>query len=475
MTNVVSSVTIVLVPLTLFFISGCAFPITQSEIEEDVAAIRENESSRAPEQWVTSANTQEIQVAWIDTFKDPLLVNLVEEALTNNRNLQAAAAGVERAQALAGRAGATLSPTVDLTAGANRSGTGNSAVSDSTDLDIGLRFGWELDLWGRIRAGVRAAEADADAAAADYRYARESLAAGTAKAYITAVAAHLQTATAQDTVEILEEILRIVKVKKKNDAASGQDVALATSDLANARDHLITVEGSQRDALRALGILLGRYPSADIKLRQALPDAPPSPPAGIPSELLERRPDLLAAERKVAAAFNVVAEAKAARLPALSLTGNAGGASSKLNDLLRPEQTAWQLGANLLVPLVDGGARKAEERVATAQQKEALASYGQAALAAFNDVESLLDQGAVRRTREVELRVARDSAREAFRIANLRHKEGESELLDVLSIQQRLASAESNLILIQRLLLEQRVNLYLALGGSWSNNTADDE
>ena len=197
---------------------------------------------------------------------------------------------------------------------------------------------------------------------------------------------------------------------------------------------------------------------------------PPPPAAGLPSELLERRPDIVAAERQLAAAYNRVAEAKAARLPRLSLTGNAGGASSKLSDILRPDQLAWQLGASLLTPLVDGGSLKATEKAVTAQQKAALANYGQAVLTAFKDVESLLDQGKILSRRETELREALEGATKAFRIAKLRHREGESELLDVLSIQQRLAATESDLISIQRFLLEQRINLYLALGGIWSGD-----
>ena len=470
MRRVVPWLAISMTTLAVFLTSGCALLTSREDVEKAVDQARNTESSAAPGRWAVGTATGDVRIGWVGTFDDPALVKLVEEALLNNRNLQVSAAGMERARALAAKAGAALAPSVDLTAGADRSGTGSSDVPDSTKSNIGLRVGWEVDLWGRIRAGVQAGSNDADAAAADYRYARESLAAGTAKAYITAVAADLQTGTSRRTVKLLEDILRIVQVKKENGAASGQDVALARSDLARTREGLASVEGSQRDALRALEVLLGRYPSADIEVRKALPDLPPPPPAGLPSELLERRPDIVAAERQVAAAYNRVAEAKAARLPRLSLTGNAGGASSKLSDILRLDQLAWQLGASLLTPLVDGGSLQASERAATAQQKAALANYGQAVLTAFKDVESLLDQGKILRRREAELREALKEATKAFRIAKLRHEEGESELLDVLSIQQRLAATESDLISIQRFLLEQRINLYLALGGIWSDD-----
>ncbi len=448
-------------------LSGCATPYSKESIETAVRGAKDTEASLAPKEWVTGADAQTVKVGWLDSFDDPALVKLVEEALANNRNLQAAAAGLERAQALAQKAGAALSPSVDLTTGGARAGSGNDEIPDTTELNVGVRVGWEPDLWGRIRAGAGSAKADAQAVASDYRYARESLAAATTKAYIAAVTAQIQTSIAGDTVTILEEMLRIVSAKKAVEAVSAQDVAVVRSDLARARAGLASAEGSQRDALRALEILLGRYPAADVEVQQKLPTLPTPPPSGLPSELLERRPDLIAAERRVAASFNAVAAAKAARLPRLSLTGNAGGASPKLRDILNPEQLAWQLGASLLTPLVDGGSRKADERVATAQQKEALASYGQAVLEAFSEVETLLDQGTVFSQRATDLGEAMEQAKKAFRIAKLGHDEGELELLDTLSVQQRLSTAEADFLNAHRLLLDQRVDLFLALGGSW--------
>ena len=140
------------------------------------------------------------------------------------------------------------------------------------------------------------------------------------------------------TVAILEETQRIVGVKYENGDVSGQDVAIARSDLATAREQLTALEGSYRDAVRALEALLGRYPGAELEVRKTLPQAPPPPPAGLPSELLERRPDLVAADRRVAAAFNATNQAQAARLPTISLTGNAGGTSDSLVQLVGPRK-----------------------------------------------------------------------------------------------------------------------------------------
>lgn len=455
--------TLMAIPILL---TGCVGPRSQTAIDEKKGVAIAAETPSPPKEWTQPSDPTAIEVGWIHSFKDPALVELVKEAQANNKNLQAASASLERALALADQAGAALKPTADLSTGGTRSGKLEGGGLPS-ELSIGLRVGWEVDLWGRIGANVRAAEASAEAAEADYRYAQHSLAAATTKAYVTAIAAQKQVEVSNETLSILEETLRIVNAKQEGGLISPQDVALTRSDLARVREGLATVEGSQKDAIRALEILLGRYPGAELDVQRTLPDIPLAPKAGIPSELLERRPDIVSAERQVASAFNLVAEAKAARLPRLSLTSNIGGAAGNLGDLFRPEQAVWQLGANLLTPILDGGARKAQMRVTTADQKQALAIYGETVLNAFNEVETLLAQGDVLDRREKQLEEAMQQAKEAYRIADLRYQAGETELLDALSIQQRLTAAMSDLVTVQRLLLEQRVNLHLALGGQW--------
>ena len=456
-------------PITIVacLLTACGAAPSREAIEADVNQAVESETPVLPEQWGTQSDAGVVQVGWIEIFNDPALTRLVTDAQTNNRDLAVAAANVDRAWALARQAGAVLSPDISLAATGGRSGSSDSSSPTTTKLSLGLQVSWEADLWGRLRAGQRGAVASAQAVEADYRFAQYSLAAATAKAYFTSIEAKFQADIARETVEILEETQRIVNVKHDNGMASAQDVSLTRSDLASARERLTTVDGSYRDALRALEVLLGRYPSAELDVRDSLPAVPPPPPAGIPSELLERRPDIVAAERRVAAAFNATAQAQAARLPTVGLTGNLGGASSSLSDLLDPANVAWSAGANLLAPIFDGGRRREAVEIATAEQKQALAAYGQAALNAFSELESNLDQGTVIAQREVDLEVAAREAEKAFRIASLRYEEGEEDLLSVLTIQQRVISAKSALSSVERLLLEQRINLNLALGGSW--------
>lgn len=448
-------------------LAACGVTPSTEQVESDVTQAAQAQVPKSPEGIGRDAGAQVIQVGWVETFNDAELSALVEEAQENNRNLAAAAANVDRAWALARQAGAALVPDVSISGSAARTGGINGNRPTTTNLSLGAQVSWEADVWGRLRSGQRGAIASAQAVEADYRSAQQSLAAATTKAYFSAIEANIQAGIAREQVGLLTETLRLVSVKYENGMSSSQDVALARSDLATARESLTAVEGSFRNAVRALEALLGRYPAAELEVRESLPEVPPPPPAGLPSELLERRPDVVAAERRVAAAFNATNQARAAMLPTIGLTGDVGGASSSLSNLLSSENVAWAAGTNLLAPIFDGGRLREGVTIATAEQEQSLAAYGQVAIDAFSELEDNLDQGVVVQQRIVDLEEAAIEAAKAFRIARLRYEEGEEDLLNVLTIQQRVISARSALSVAERLLLEQRVNLNLALGGDW--------
>lgn len=434
---------------------------------DEAKAAAKNSLPDTPSAWSTVQQTQgAVQVGWLAGFDDEVLNKLVNEAQANNLNLRLAVNNVESARALSRQAASSLVPRVNLQAGS--SGSGTDQATGSSRQSLGLQAGWELDLWGRIRSGNQAAAQSVIAAEADYKFAQYSIAANVAQAYFAAIEANRQLDIAQLSVDTLIETNRIVQVQYDNGVGDKQSLALAKADLASAQDGLAATKGAKRDALRALELLLGRYPEAELKVSNALPTLPASVPAGLPSELLERRPDLIAAERRIAAAYNKVDQAKAARLPAVSLTGSLGGASNSLGSLLDPGNIAWQAASSLLMPLFDGGLTRAQIDASTADQKAAINSYTQAALSAFGEVETALDQGVVLRQRVVALTDTLNAAEEALRIANLQFKEGEIALIDVLSIQQRVFSARRNLLSIQRAMLSQHVDLNLALGGSWN-------
>lgn len=448
--------------VSLIGLSACA---TITPPEEAASAAR-GTLPDAPNAWAMAGErVGPVEPGWIAKFNDPVLFALVDEALANNRNLQAAAANVQRSWALAGQAGAGLSPSVSLSSGTSRSGNIEDSGNDSYSLTG--QASWELDVWGRIRAGNQAAILSAEAAEADYIYSQYSLAAAVARAYFLAIEADRQAETVRNTLNALSETDRIVGVQFEFGLATSQDVALSRSDLARTKASLIAAQGSQRDALRALEVLLGRYPAADLEVRRDLPVVPASPPPGLPSEILERRPDVVAAERRVASAFNSLDQAKAARMPSISLTGSLGGSSGDLTNLINPTNVAWQAATSLVAPLIDGGLRESQVEQASAEQTQAIAAYADTVLTAFQEVESSLDQSVVLKDRAVQLEQAAVEANTALRIANLRYEEGETDLLDVLTIQQRVLSNEGDVVSIERAQLDEWVALNLALGGSW--------
>ena len=468
--------TLIIFSAIVLLAASCSTMSSRDEADRAV-----EEAVETPATWaIKTAENNSVPTQWLESFNDPLLLKFIEEGIANNSDLQAAAGNVEKAWLLAKQSGAALKPTADLSLGRARSGSAEGGIPTDS-LTVGLQVSWEMDVWGRMRAGVRAAEASAQAAQADYIFALHSLSANIAKTYFKMIEAKLQADITRKNLEILEKTMRITQIKYDNGMVSGQDVALNRANLATAQEQLISIEGSQRDAIRALEVLLGRYPNATTEIPNELPDLPPSPPAGIPSEILERRPDIVSAERQIAAAFDAQDQAQAARLPRFSLTSSVSGASNSLSDsvsgtsnslsdILDPTNIAWQLGANLMAPLFDGGKRKIDVEIATIEQEQAITNYVQTALVVFSEVENNLDQGLILAEREKALREARNQSAKAYYIAELRYKEGESELLDTLQIHQQAISAESNLLSIKRSRLEQRINLYLSLGGSWLIN-----
>ncbi|GAA0477996.1 efflux transporter outer membrane subunit [Parasphingorhabdus litoris] len=445
-------------------LGGCASISTQQDVRDATQASLPS----LPEQWQTPDFQQgSVQIGWIDRFGDSVLSELVREAQANNPDIRAAAANVDAARALVRQSRAALLPAVSATARASRQESIEGSFANETELNVGLQADWEPDLWGRLRAGRDAAFYSAEAAQADFLFAQHTLAQAVASAYFASIEARLQIGVAKRTVESLAEIDRIVRVRYREGFASAQDTAIAASDLATASETLANARGGERLARRALEQLLGRYPADRIRVTQTLPETPQTPPAGLPSELLERRPDIIAAERRVAAAFSNTDQAKAARLPIVSLTSTIGGASNELGSLLDGPNLVWSIVGSVLQPIFDGGARDAAVEEANANQRAAIAAYAGAALQALTDVENGLDQAQVLREREARQEEATRQSARAYELTQFRYLEGETDLIDALSVQQRLFNAEQGLVAIRRARLDQWIALNLALGGEW--------
>jgi NodT family efflux transporter outer membrane factor (OMF) lipoprotein len=405
-------------------------------------------------------DTGAVDDGWLETFNDPQLEELVDEALRNNLDLRIAAAQVDSAAASAVMAGARLKPTVDLGIGATGSGT---TADSSGDVALGLSTTWEIDVWGKHASGSAAAEASLAATQANYEFARQSLAAQTAKAWFVATQARMLLDLGLETVDLYRQTLDLVTVKLEVGQVTRQDISLAKADLASAQEAHRQAEAADRQARRSLELLLGRYPAAEIEAHSDLPPFPPPVPVGLPSDLLERRPDLITAENNVAAAFFLTEQAEAAKLPSFAITAGVG-ASSDVDDLL------FDLGAGLFAPLFRGGALEAQVEQADAQQRAVIASYGQAVLKAFEEVEAALTNEGLLEEREHYLEVVLEENTEAWELAKAQYEVGKIDLLSVLQMQARVVGARIGLVNIRSERMIDRVNLHLALGGSFDED-----
>lgn len=435
----------------------------------DVTAATAASIPELPQQWtVDGATPGEVRVGWVEALGDPILTRLVLEAQSNNPDIRAAAANLEASRALVGQARAGLFPQVSGNFNVDRTDSPQPFNVVGPIYTGTVQAQWEADLWGRVRAGKNAAYSSAQAVGADFRFAQYALAQGVASAYFASIDAREQVGVAERTVEALAEIDRIVRVRYREGFASRQDTATAGADYQSARDSLLQAQGAARQARRALEVLVGRYPADEVALAEALPETPAPPPAGLPSQLLERRPDVIAAERRVAAAFANLDQTKAAQLPVISLTGSAGGTSTDLFSIINGPNLFWSVIGNMLQPIFDGGLRGAQEEEADANRRAAIAAYAGTALSALQEVEDNLDQVQLLAQREMILETAAEESGTAYALANLQYSEGEIALIDVLNIQQRLFAAERNLVSIRRARIDQWVALNLALGGSWN-------
>ena len=400
--------------------------------------------------------------AWLASFDDPALSALVAEALAYNADLQVAAARVEQAAGILQVASGALSPSLGIPgtySGKAGSGGGLNAIFLNASL--------ELDVWGRLRYGEAAAQAQAEAVQADYAYARQSIAATVTKAWVLAIEAGLQRGLAEQALRAATELQRLAAERHRIGIGDEQAVAEAAANVGSARDRLRQLTQSRDEALRALELLLGRYPSAEIAVASQLAPMPAALPAGLPSDLLERRPDVIAAERRVAAAFNRVGEAKAAQLPRISLTASLSAISSDLLVLQDHSNPGYGFGANLFAPLYQGGALQAQVDIRNAEQKQAMAEYARIAQRCFGEVENAL--GAELALREREAILARNivDSQRALQLSQVQFRVGKVDLRTVEQRQMALYSARTALLRVQAERLAQRANLVLALGGGF--------
>jgi NodT family efflux transporter outer membrane factor (OMF) lipoprotein len=417
-----------------------------------------------PAQW-SAAKVPAGPVAddWLTAIDEPALAALVAEAMVHNLDLRVAATRVDTAAAYLAGAKSPLWPQVNLVARG-----GGKMSGDSSGLEgAGLFAAWELDLWGRVRATARATELQYDSTRLDAAYARQSIAALVVKSWIVAVEARMQRDQIGAMLVSSERLVSLAGDRLRVGNGDEIEVALAQANVETLRDTARGADLAYGNALRAIEALVGRYPSRAVMVASRLPVWTGDVPAGVPAELLERRPDVAAAERRVAAAFYRTEEAKAARLPRITLVANFTSLSSELFVLQSRENPLLSFGAGLVQPLFLGGLLQSQVDARTAEQQGAIADYGKIGARAFGEVEGALAAriSAAERT-QILARTVRENER-ALALSNIRYSVGTVDLRSVQQRQLSLYTAQNAMLRMQADELVQRVNLHLALGGSF--------
>ena len=462
------------------------------------------ESARAqiPGAWAGPHRGGGVVPNWILSFHDPELTALVADAVQRNPDLRAAAARVEASRAAVRVAASSLYPRIamkglgerqgqhlngDLGRGINPPDVGNPGTENpggaglDTSMDetsqrwvYGIAAGaaWEADVWGRIRSKKAAALAESGALEADYEFARQSLAAAVARAYFTTIEAAQQEANAQETLDLYQEYSKLEDVRKQHGFASDFDLSQIKSRTAIAEDALYTAQQVRAETIRAIEVVTSRYPSGKFNVRRSFPDQPRAVPAGMPAQLLERRPDLIASERRFAAAFHRVNEARTARLPRFVLAATGGLGTAQLDGVGTVDAVLWTLAAGVTQPIFFGGELKAAQDLRTAEQKAAAATYVASALRAFREVEDALANDYYLRKREGALASAVSSSAESMKFGREQLEQGQVDMFTILRLGGENLGAKVQLTQIRASRLRERVNLYLALGGDFEGTGA---
>ncbi|EDY20863.1 RND efflux system, outer membrane lipoprotein, NodT family [Chthoniobacter flavus Ellin428] len=439
---------------------------------------------------------------WIRNFHDPELTALVEDAIARNPDLKAAAANVEASRAAIRIAASSLYPRIalkglgerqgrelrgDLGVGVDppdlgslgvdsSGGSGDTRTTDSSSqrwvYGLGVGASWELDVWGRIRSKKAAATAESGALEADYEYARESLAAAVARAYFTTIEAAQQEANAKETLDLYQQYSKLTEQQKQQGHASDYDVAQIRSRTAGANDTYIAAQAARAQTIRAIEVVTSHYPAGKLATRRDFPGQPKSVPSGLPAQLLERRPDIIAAERRFAATVHRTNEARTARLPRFSLSASSGLGTAQLDGVGVVEALSWSLAAGVVQPIFFGGELKAQQDIRTAEQKAAAATYVSVSLRAFEDVEDALSNDYYLHKREGTLGEMVSASSDAVKLGRQQYDQGHADMFTILRLGGENLAARVELTKVRASRLRERVNLYLALGGDFQGTGA---
>lgn len=450
-------------PLTL---SGCASTSQRASVRPTLPL---------PATWAEAApaSTVALQREWWRAFQSDELVLLIDAAQAGSPDLAIATERVNQAEIAVRVAGSSLFPSLDVSGstGGRRSEASGSPASNSRSSSVSLGASYEIDLWGRLAAGQRAAEADRNASRYDLEAARLSITSGVANAYFQTLALRMRLVIARDNLAIAERVLRIADARYRNGVASALDVSRQRSTVLAQRAAILPLEVQERQTVTALAVLLGRPPQA-LQVQAADFNAMrlPEVAAGLPSDLLMRRPDLASAEAQLEAADADVAAARAALLPRISLSASAGVASSALLSLSNPVTTLG-LSAAIVQSLFDAGRQRNQVALSESGRRQLVEGYRASVCAALKDVEDALGNAARNQAQEQAQLAIRDEAQRSLNLSELRFREGAEDLSSVLDAQRTLFSAQDQLAQTRLSRLTAAVALFSALGGGWEAPT----
>ena len=439
-----------------------------------------------PPGWMAAAPADTLtRGPWWTLFNDPVLDQLAPQVAVSNQTVAAAAAAVEESRAAVREQRASFFPTLSLDAGVTRSGVGGkkssttgtgsgtttSTASSSTGnrFSLGLGASWEPDLWGRIANTVSAAHATAQASEADLAAATLSAQTAFVTDYLSVREADAEIVTLRTTIEGFQRSLQITQNRYAAAIAQKSDVLQAQTQLANAQADLASLQQQRAQLFHAMAVLAGQAPAAyTLPAGDWSSTTVPAIPVGLPSDLLQRRPDIAAAERHVAVANANIGVARAAYFPSLTLSANGGQSAARLGDLFNASSFAWSLGVSLAETIFDGGARTARVDEARASWKQSVAQYRQTVLTAFSAVEDQLSAAASLEQQQALRKVASQAADQTEQEMQNRYQAGLVAYTDVVTAQASALSARRALMQVSLNRQTAAISMVAALGGGWS-------
>jgi efflux transporter, outer membrane factor (OMF) lipoprotein, NodT family len=460
---------------SLLFLSGCASTAQLEQQQTDFQTTLPSTWTNAGDHTATFTNTE--LSSWWSTFNDPQLTALIDEALVNNTDIRSSLSTIRQARAQRGLENAALWPSLSGSAGASESHSRNRDSGNhqsSQSYNAGLDASWEIDLFGQQRKYIEASDAELQATIEDTQSAQISLAAEVAQTYFSLRSAEAQLSLVEQTLASREETQQLIEWQETAGEADALNTQQGLTSVEQVRAQIPQQEQNIEELRNSLAILTGQTPQALQSLwttSGTFPSAPESLNVGIPAETLKQRPDIRAAEQRILAASANLDATERSRLPSLNLSGSIGIEALEAGDLFDPTQIISSALASLSAPIWDAGRIRRNTEIQYENLVQSYLNYQSVTLDALAEVENALKRIDTQSRQLKSLGNAADAASQAAEMAQLQYESGEADLLTVLDTQRSELSLKQSRISAQADLLSAQVQLYKALGGTWSTST----